>query len=366
MQLFKSLFCWQGFDNRIRFIVISTCCLLAFIIFNESFNNKATTIIALLFFSTISLATTQRRLNDAQLHKNWIFAPAGSFLIAGLIIIFIDHGASYWLLFVPLLLTLLLLTYAGKHQKYYILGYNGPVSLSDFQQTANSSARNKQRVEPTMHAVNASHASSAQNNVYASASRDEHLHVGDRNQRSNHTDIGETIRLALFSHKNARLTIASICALLLLALLMSLLFSDTSPAETPQAQSQDVAQQVPQYSQKVTLADNFSLMRSANNNMVIQWQTDDSDNSEVWSLATAIGDRACENIAFFNGEKIRTYLVRTLDSDYYAYFSPLDSQALIKNIAFKNKFSLCGFNFSLKGSQAALGKSPFYADFIEY
>ena len=36
------------------------------------------------------------------------------------------------------------------------------------------------------------------------------------------------------------------------------------------------------------------------------------------------------------------------------------------SIAFKNKFALCGYKFSLKGSQAALGKSAFYSPLVEY
>jgi hypothetical protein len=50
----------------------------------------------------------------------------------------------------------------------------------------------------------------------------------------------------------------------------------------------------------------------------------------------------------------------------FADFSPLDTQQLIQLIAFKRSFNLCDYDFSLKGSQAALGKHHAYAPYVEY
>ncbi len=373
MQFIKSLFCWHGFDNRQRFIIISISNLIAFIILNESLSQyKLSAVVILLLFSSSCLAATRRRLNDAQLHNNWILAPAGSFLITGLIIIFIDHAGSYWLLSIPLLLALLLLTYPSKRQKHYILGYNGPVDLTEFQPIKPSNSRNSQRVEPTMH---------ASKDYQSPLNENEHRALADSltnkpsttfkaNQaafdKQDNNDIGESIRLVLFSKKNARITIAVIGLLLVSALLISLIFGNPKTTETSLEQISEVQEIAIDFQNKLTLPDNFSLMLSSDSALVIQWQAETDDNHEVWALDKAKGERNCENIAFNNGETIRTYSVRVMNSDYYAYFSPLDTKALIKNIAFKSRFSLCGYNFSLTGSQAKLGKSPYYAELLEY
>lgn len=368
MQLIKSLFCWHGFDNRQRFIIICIVCFITFIISNESFArvNIASITILLLLVATC-LASTQRRLNDAQLIKNWLFAPAGSFFSTGLLIIFIDHSASYWLLALPLLLSLLLLTYPSKAQKRYIFGYSGPVNLSQYCQITKTKSRNNQRVEPTLNSIHETQSahehmqySSYSNNTGTPTTQHIQTHSGD-----NLNDIGETIRLALFSHKNARLTLLIIATLVTLVVLISITFN--SPNEsTPQKPLIINDNNINEYANKLALEDNFSIMSSTHNTMVIHWQANVLNSDNVWLLETAIGDKSCKAITFNNGDEIRTFRVTSKNNAYFAYFSPIDTKLLIQNIAFKNSFSLCGFNFSLKGSQATLGKSPFYADYINY
>jgi len=372
MQLIKSLLCWHGFDNRNRFILISLSCLLVFIMLNAGLTDyKSSAIVVLLLCSSIWLATTRRRVNDAAQDKKWLLVPTASFLITGLMIIFIGHIASYGLLLVPLLLALLLLTYPSKNQKQYILGYSGPVNLADFKPVKKLNSGNNQRVEPTMNSINVAHPSlnksqhsslaerventSSTTNTYQSTNNTQHKH-----------DIGETIRLALFSPKYVRITFAIISLLFVLALLLSLAFSNSPSAQFPQAQTSAVKEVPSDFQHQLTLPDNFSIMTSPDKGIVIHWQADVKDNREIWALATATGDNSCQDIAFNKGEVIRTYRVSVMDRAYYAYFSPLDTKALIKNIAFKNTFALCGYKFSLKGSQATLGKSIFYASLIEY
>lgn len=373
MQFIKSLFCWHGYDNRLRFILISITSFIAFIILNESLNEyKLSAVFILMLCSSTCLATTRRRLNDAQLHNNWILAPAGSFLFTGLIIVYIGHAGSYWLLLVPLLLALLLLTYPSKRQKHYILGYNGPVDLTDFQAIKKPNSRNSQRVEPTMNGNNTNQPAvndsdyrplaDSQTNKPSATFHANH----STTDKHNNIDIGESIRLVLFSKKNARITIAVTSLLLVIALLISLIFGNSKTVKAPQEQIIDVQEITIDFQNKLTLPDNFSLMLSPDSALVIQWQTEADENHEVWALANAKGDKNCENITFNNGESIRSYRVSVKNNDYYAYFSPLDTKALINSIAFKNKFSLCGYNFSLKGSQAILAKSPYYTELLEY
>jgi uncharacterized membrane protein YhaH (DUF805 family) len=372
LQLIKSLFCWHGFDNRQRFIFISLTCFLAFIILNESLSDyKLSAIVMLVLCSSTYLAATRRRLNDAHLHNSWILAPAGSFLVTGFFIVFTGYNSSYWLLLIPLLMMVVLLTYPTKSQRRYILGYHGPVNLSDFQQLKKTNSRNNQRIEPTMNSVNINQSSNKKNDYSPLADNSPNTpstthanHFSDSSQDK--VELAESIRLALFSKKNSQLTIALISFLLVLAFIISMLFAKPTPAENPVGHTSEIQKIVKEFQHQITLPDNFSIMIAADNAIVIQWQASVEDNLNVWALGTAQGDKSCKSIEFTKEEMIRTYSVSTLDNKYYAYFSPLDTKALIKNIAFKNKFSLCGYNFSLKGSQARLGKSPFYANSIEY
>jgi uncharacterized membrane protein YhaH (DUF805 family) len=332
---------------------------------------KLSAIVMLVLCSSTYLAATRRRLNDAHLHNSWILAPAGSFLVTGFFIVFTGYNSSYWLLLIPLLMMVVLLTYPTKSQRRYILGYHGPVNLSDFQQLKKTNSRNNQRIEPTMNSVNINQSSNKKNDYSPLADNSPNApstthanHFSDNSQDK--VELAESIRLALFSKKNSQLTIALISFLLVLAFIISMLFAKPTPAENPVGHTSEIQKIVKEFQHQITLPDNFSIMIAADNAIVIQWQASVEDNLNVWALGTAQGDKSCKSIEFTKEEMIRTYSVSTLDNKYYAYFSPLDTKALIKNIAFKNKFSLCGYNFSLKGSQARLGKSPFYANSIEY
>jgi hypothetical protein len=370
VQLIKSLFCWHGFDNRQRFAAINIACFIAFILLNQILSNYTLGSIAILLLcSSACLASTVRRINDALLPKKWVSAPAASFLIVGLIVIFLNHDSSNWLLLIPLCITLFLVTYPSKNKRKYILGYNGPV---DLEQVKKVNTRQNRRVEPTMNNSNVNQHQPTTNESHHVAPSDSIEHSTsttnetDSNSDTQQVDIGEAIRLTLLSRKNARLTAVVVFVALILALLISMMFSDKEPT-TPLIDTTSTSKEVTaSFKHQLALPDNFSIMFSSDNALVIHWQANISGNSEIWALATAMGDKKCENIAFDTKTKIRTSTVSVVDSNYYAYFSPLDTKALIKNIAFKSNFSLCGHNFSLKGSQAALGKSNYYVNLVEY
>lgn len=378
MQLLKSLFCLRGFDNRVRFITIKFFCLVSFIVLNEVFVTAIfAAVISLIICLAVSVTTTQRRLNDAQLHRNWILAPTGSFLISGVIVIFIGHGSIYWLLLIPLLLSLLLLTYPSTKKRDYILGYNGPVDLSEYLTKTHSGSSTSQRIEPTMNQMNsAEQPIHLEQNNSATLNTDRtssalHTHYESSSNNISHgesNDIGESIRLALFSNRNAQITISVVVFLVALAMIISLIFAGEN--NTPTTESIKIVEKKDtntELQHHITLPDNFSLMVSTYNGLVISWQADSAENQELWNIGNAQGDSSCQSILFTKGDTIRSYQVNIENNNqYFAYFSPLDTTALVKNIAFKGKFSLCGYEFSLKGSQAVLGKTAFYANLIEY
>jgi len=373
VQLIKSLFCWHGVDNRKRFIIISlTCFILFFLLTDSLINHKSSLMMMLLFCATIYLFTTQRRLNDAKLKNKWSIIATASFIIAGLITLFFNDTVSYWFLLLALLSACFILTYPSRGQEQYIYGYQGPVDLSELQQIKKVNSHTSRRVEPTMHSIkiNQSSHNETQYSAAVENSKYDQPTTSNINQAKtstpNHFDLGETIRLSLLNHKYSRIALAAIGFFLLLIFLISLVVDRPQVTEVSPEKITEVDEVTVDFKHPITLPDNFSIMMSANNGIVINWQADINNNQEIWTLASAVGDRSCENIAFDKGQAIRPYSVSVIDSNYYAYFSPLDTKALLQNIAFKNKFSLCGFNFSLKGSQATLGKSNFYANLIEY
>lgn len=117
---------------------------------------------------------------------------------------------------------------------------------------------------------------------------------------------------------------------------------------------------------KVTFPDGFELVLYGDI-LAFRWLGDDGDTHDLWRLDTAKGDKRCAELVFNNGSKYRPLQVSLLnDSATEAKFSPLDTQAIINDIALRGSVKICGFNFSLKGSQSALGQNSRFSDFISY
>ena len=375
MQLFKSLFCVNGFDNRSRFLMISIATYIIFFIIHAIFSNHQIFTITLLFvLVTINIFTALKRLNDALLNRKWCLGAGLSFLITGLIIIFTGHNSVNWLLLLPFSVSAILLTYPSKSDRSYILGYSGPVDLSEFDKIKTTQRRQSIRIEPTLAANQP--IQSANSEVYTTdrafevESNEAYRHASDTNSRArtstNERDIGETIRLKLFSGKNAKLTLVILATVILSAILISFVISLLNNEEQ---QSAPVIQPVVKAvrTSQVTFPDNFSLWLSQHKGLIVNWQADTTSKEQLWDLSTAEGENSCQEIAFNNGNTIRTTEVLVENKEnYFASFSPLDTEKLLQEIAFRGNFTLCGYKFSLKGSQAILGKHADYASMISY
>jgi len=365
--LLKSLFCLRGFDNRSRFFVICCATFLSYIMLSNALIGHLFFSFILLFILTLLLAlTTVRRLHDAKLSKNWIIAPSITFLIAGIIIILTEHNSSYWLLIIPILCAALLLTYPSKTNQNYILGYFGPIDLSEYKNQTINTHTNRARIEPKLSSNN--HTEQTVINV-----SNEYLESSDINEpkykqdNSKNFDIGELIRLRLLDKKNARITIIAVIGTSLIAVFISLLNStfNNENIEPKLTSTTEIFHQV--RTDLLIMPDNFSLYSSKYKGVIIHWQADEVETNQLWSQVSASGDKSCKAIHFNKGDDIRTLSVLVENGvDYYADFSPLYTKKLIQSLAFRGTFTLCGYSFSLKGSQAALGKNSFYSNFVEY
>mgnify|MGYP001592775578 FL=1 len=336
-------------------------------------------VICALFSVALGL-TTLRRLQDAKLNKSWLFASSLSFALTALIIIFSQQHSSYYLLVIPALCSAALLTYPSKQsakKNNYTLGYIGPVDMSEYQEVAHQGKSAKFRIEPSIageSTINLDLQQQGAQQAYA---------VGNSQQTSpldsNQADIGELIRLKLLGNKKAQLAIIAIVILTLAAILTPWLLASFSGNDSGEVEMSTPPQMTTSTSANSTIVrehplvmpDNFSLYLSQHQGVVINWQADEVSSDVLWSQFSAQGDESCQQISFDKGKPIRTLSVNVerkdaANTDYFASFSPLDSQALIQALAFRGKFSLCGYDFSLKGSQSALGKNENYAHWVNY
>ena len=377
MQFLKSLFCFQGFDNRPRFFAIFSTIHIIFTMLASAFSGSyLISVVLLVLFSLVLALTSLRRLHDAKLNKNWLLAPSITFALVALIIVFSEQNSSYYLLIIPALCSALLLTYPSTINLNFILGYYGPVDMSEYQENTHQNKQTKFRIEPTLvgdNAVNFNNdvQSSLQTNEF---NRDNYSHNARANSKQ--ADIGEMIRLKLLSNKKAQLIIVAIVSLTLTGVAVSWLvnyFNTTDKTLPEDKGSQQTVHAAPSLSRnhQLTMPDNYTLYLSEHQGISINWQAEEVSDTALWSQLTAQGDESCKEISFNKGDPIRTVLVQVENSgganiDYFASFSPLDSQALIQALAFRGNFTLCGYDFSLKGSQAALGKNKQYAQWVDY
>jgi len=372
----QAVFCIKGFDNRIRFFTTSTITLLGFVFFSAIFSSYlAVSFVILLLLTAVLSCSTKRRLHDAKLNKNWQIVPGALFLLTGGLSLLIESASSYYLLILPALSTALLLTYPSKYEVNggkgkYILGYLGPIDLSSYQQDATVVQAHKQRIEPTLVTDGASE------QLYINETVTEQSIAANSEADSKQVDIGELIRLKFLSNGKFQLGVLASVVIVIIAVLINSIFSSTSQQQdsnaTAEVTEKKLAAEISSnniFANKehlLAMPDNFNLFLSEYQGVIIHWQADQVANGELWSQLTANGDKSCNNLQFNKGAPIRPLNVLVENgSDYFASFSPLDSRDLIRALAFRGKFSLCGYSFSLKGTQSVLGKHVEYAQFLE-
>lgn len=378
MPFLQAVFCLKGFDDRSRFFSTSMVALLGFIFLSAIFSGYLVVSLLILFILTAVLAfSTKRRLHDAKLNKNWQLVPGGLFLLTGGLSLIIENSSSYYLLILPALSSALLLTYPSrnKHKRNkYILGYYGPVDLSIYQQDPVIMKTHSQRIEPTLLSDSTNEQLYVSENIANKSFTSDYQ--ADEQTAGKQVDIGELIRLQFLANRKLQLGIIASVALIFIGVFINSLFNtinqqkiNTDKGELTEQQTSPISSPVNVFINKnhlLEMPDNFNLYLSENQGVIVHWQADQVSNGELWSLSSAIGDRSCQSIKFNKGSAIRPLTVFVENgSDYFANFSPLDSQELVQALAFRGKFSLCGYNFSLKGSQAVLGKNNQYAPFLD-
>jgi uncharacterized membrane protein YhaH (DUF805 family) len=374
----QAVFCLKGFDDRNRFFATSLFTILGFIFCSAILSNYlVVSFVILLILTLVLTCSAKRRLHDAKLNKNWQLVPGALLLVTGVLSLLLESTGSYYLLILPLLSTALLLTYPSKktnEKANYILGYLGPIDLSEYKQKTVAIKTPNQRIEPTLAAEGATEQLHNYETIAEQSITPDHAF--DDEIDSKQADIGELIRLKFLGNRKIQLGLIASVALIFLGVLVNSTISaipteqnNTNKSELlePQVLANNVSATIlTNKNHLLAMPDNFNLYLSEYQGVIIHWQADEVANGELWSQLSTRGDKSCQSIKFNKGSSIRPLSVLVENgNEYFASFSPIDSSELIKALAFRGKFSLCGYSFSLKGSQAVLGKHNQYAPFLE-
>ncbi|MCL1066245.1 hypothetical protein L2735_05410 [Shewanella olleyana] len=413
------LFCRQGRDNGLRALAIQLSCLVFVLIIALLFSNTVVTLIAAAIALPVCGLSSLRRVKDAAKPNSLIAAPLTLLLIFSLSLSLSFPAVVSSIVFI--LAALVSAAFAwlpapktNQRKMTYVMGYNGPHVKSD-----SVSGQARRRREPTMGETGHGNLNSGsldagfddeqaydqdfepgyqQETVYKEES-DTASDFGDSGQgysAQNHDDtesayasddkpsyrvdrgalesgsLSELLKSWLIwaqSNQKALMMVAKglgvVLAISLVIYLISLLFSgdevEQEPVEiAPIAQPETINETA-----RVKLPDGFWLILQQDV-LVLRWLGDEGDAQPIWRLDTAEGDNRCAEMIFNDGSKFRPMQVDLMaDSGTEARFSPLDNKRIIDSIAMRGSFKLCGYNFSLKGSQATLSSQPAFEKYLK-
>jgi hypothetical protein len=411
--LLFTLFCFKGFDNRLRFLLCALASIIGFVLLSKVFSNSPVFVAITLLLTSIVLAlSSRRRLRDANHLSAIQILPSILLLVYGFLTLVINNNYIDYLFIAPLLSVVYFLSYPthpNNHKIEYIFGYAGPIDLSIYKKISNTSASSNKRIEPKLVSLSSEQdllteelqwdavvnqgvsKNNNSNDLYLQTDKEFNgvtCQADINNDISSHKSVQpeqytfKNLSTTLHSYwlNNSKLRLSVIVTLLLIFgfILINAVISAFTPskelnseADSKNIQTQAVTNKInainiidKQY--LLAMPDNFNLYLSQYQGLIIHWQADESNVNQLWSQLSNQGDKSCQQITFNRGKSIRPLSVNVENSnDYFANFSPLDTAELIKALAFRADFSLCGYNFSLKGSQALLGKHNQYALFLE-
>lgn len=373
MPLLKSLFCLKGRDNGRRFLIISLVCYFLLIVLSSVLNQAAILLIMLIAITTPILATSAiRRIHDAGFATPLAAIPVAIYWINLFGITYIQHGSRWALLVLAAITTLAMATVSNarvRRNYVYLLGYHGPVDL----ETSNEAPVQHSRIEPTIagqKTVDTEHQIS-QSSKYSPI--DDIIPTSGSKEREP-VKNGWDQQLALWFNQNQRLSII-IAAMISLATLLIVVMSlaENENTQSTQVNSQQISTPKPKARlNKIEMPDQFWIMLDENDSLTIGWEgdiqtkSDLGENNSYWSAYTGKGDQTCVDLHFSLGEKIKTLLVTVKNGgDFYADFSPTDTEIIVKSIADKDRFKLCGYEFVLKGTRSLLRKNSKYSEYLK-
>ncbi|TQV85479.1 hypothetical protein [Aliikangiella coralliicola] len=371
MPLLKSLLCFKGYDNGRRFLLINLACYLLLILFSSVLAQAPVLLVLLLLVCTpVMLASSMRRIHDAGFATPFAAGPVIVFWVCVFGIAYINHGASWTLLILAVLVTLAMTTISNarvRRERSYVWGYSGPINLSDSVDTPQPQHFQQQRIEPTITGgsseLNTHVDGAGQVETGASGSVENHQYEEPAG-RAAQVSWEQQLNQWFIANKQFTIVGSIVISLVVVVGIVLSLFDEEVPLQT--VAEQPVVEAPKERLNKIEMPDNFWIMLDKNDALTIAWQGDFKTDGELWSAITGKGDKDCFEISFNNRDKFRSMKVTVKNGgDYYADFSPVDTQNAIKAIALRDKFKLCGYEFSLKGTQARLMNNKKYSVYFE-
>ncbi|NMP17315.1 hypothetical protein [Thalassotalea sp. Y01] len=361
MQFIKSLFCLRGHDNADRFLTLSLSSMFGCFFINALLLGSAVAkIVFIVVASAIFFTSAIRRCRDSGIRSYNGIAISLVMILTLAIISFVESKLSFLSLILPLVLALYLFARPSEQPRIYITGYQGPVDLTELTQIEqNERPQMSRRVEPSLFGESVEQEDNPAPQVAVRTSLQAKLAKND---------FADLLQRWMLNNQGATKAIVGVCALLAIGsvgipALMSTSAEQTVAMGEPIAAKQTVVARSVERLHELPMPDDYYLFLDDNYGLIIHWKADRTTDGEIWSQLTAQGDDSCEVIEFNKGDKIRTINVTVENSgDYYANFSPLDSAKVVSLLARRGNFGLCGYNFSLKGSQKALNSHAEYID----
>ncbi len=380
MQL-NTFFCYRGVDSNLRFALINLGGLALVSLCDLLLASHGILIFIALFLSVVVGLSAYRRLQGFK--SPLVLLPAVSLLVVsiGLVYQWSILSIIFACLFVITAVMIGLRPLPKSTYKSDGLGYSGPLATK---------AQGRRRVEPVLAAnEQTTHFDGAQLSEFElqtyspesdstafDSEAEEHSSVRDRKRHSYDEEMSGSLSQTLLDLLNfikkwiaviphAPKVFGAIGAVLAVVLIIwSLWPTAEQQLETVEAQPEP---QVPASTDQYVMAempDGFTVLLDGDA-LLLKWLGERGQPGLLWSLTTAKGDRSCQAVTFNNGTEYRSLEVNLMpDTSTVARFSPLDTQGIVKDIAMRGSLSLCGYQFSLKGSQAALAKEAAFRPYL--
>ncbi|ARD20693.1 hypothetical protein [Shewanella japonica] len=402
---FASLFCRQGRDNGLRALAIQLSCLVFVLLIALLFSNSIVTLIAAVLALPICALSTLRRLKDAAKPNTLLAIPVLLLLLFSMSLSFSFPVAVSSIVFILAALTAggfawLAAPKTNQRKPAYVMGYFGPhakasVKLGDV----------RRRQEPVMGGEHAFSSMTEDNEQsvydaddvsYEPGYQHETVYKDDIKAQQHNIDeqaayesddkptyrvdrgalesgsLSELLKSWLVWGQNNQKTLMMLAkglgvvsVITVIIYLISLLFTNSDVEQEPVEIAPIEQPAIISETARVKLPDGFWLILQQDI-LIIRWLGDEGDAQSIWRLDNAEGDKRCAELVFNDGSKFRPMQVDLMaDSGTEARFSPLDNAKIINNIAMRGSFKMCGFNFSLKGSQATLSSQPDFAHYLK-
>lgn len=351
----KTLFCMKGQDSPLRFAAIIGMTLAGSAAVSSLFLGAPVLArylalaLALLLYPVIRAATVRRAQESGA--KGWpLVLPVAMTLMFIAAIPYLTSGAAMLLLvlWAGSVAQLALRPASRALDSVQVNGYRGPMVHSV------TTSVNRNRVEPSLAGDSAP---APQEPVLAEESEDLpdslSLYLSLWRDSLNLSAMPAAAKGAL-----VLVLLSALVAPVTPGLLASL--SEPEPEVVETAKTEQVEPERPRAEAILKMPDSYWLWMTKGA-LTIRWQGDETAPGRVWDYATAEGDGSCAELVFNDDSAYRPYRVEVeADSYFMANFSPMDTEIIIKQLARRGSFALCGYDFSLKGSTQALKSQSYF------